>query len=179
MKEYNLQRKDASSWDALYMAIALLMDVRSKDPSTRVGAVIVSQDNRILSTGYNGAPNGFEDKYFPWGREGEELETKYPYVIHAERNAILNFRGNTREFNGAKLYVSLFPCNECAKELIQVGIKEVIYLSDKYADTNSVKAAKRLFDATGVKYTQRIDLIEEIEDIFKLEIEEVKNLKKI
>ena len=168
MKEYNLHRKDASSWDSLYMAMAFLMDIRSKDPNTRVGAVIVSNDNRILSAGYNGAPNGFED----------ELETKYPYVVHSERNAVLNFRGNMRELQGAKLYVSLFPCNECAKEIIQVGIKEVIYISDKYADTNSVKASKIMFDATGVKYTQREDLLDEIISIFETEIKEIKQLKK-
>lgn len=178
MKEYNLQRKDASSWDELYMAMAHLMDIRSKDPSTQVGAIIVSKDNRILSGGYNGAPNGFSDELFPWDREGDELETKYPYVVHSERNAILNFRGNNREFQGAKIYVSLFPCNECAKEIIQVGIKEVIYICDKYKDTNSVKASKRMFDATGVTYTQREDLIDDMINIFGTKIKTLRKLKK-
>lgn len=153
-KKYNLERKDRISWDVYFMAIAKLSAMRSKDPSTQVGACIVGSDNRILSIGYNGAPNSWKDKNFPWAREGEHLETKYPYVVHAERNAILNYRGSVKDMEGAKIYVDLFPCNECAKEIIQVGIKEVIYLSDKYADTDSVIASKRLFDECGVKYRQ-------------------------
>lgn len=153
-KIYNLQRKDNLSWDVYFMAIAKLSAMRSKDPSTQVGACIVGSDNRILSIGYNGAPNGWEDKNFPWAREGEHLETKYPYVIHAERNAISNYRGSRKDMEGAKIYVDLFPCNECAKEIIQSGIKEVIYLSDKYAETDAVIASKRLFDECGVKYRQ-------------------------
>lgn len=136
------------------MAIAKLSAMRSKDPNTQVGACVVGSDRRILSIGYNGAPNCFEDSEFPWGREGEYLETKYPYVIHAERNAILNYRGNRKDMKDAKIYVDLFPCNECAKEIIQVGIKEVIYLSDKYADMDETKASKRLFDKCGVKYRE-------------------------
>ena len=153
-KQYNLERKDRISWDVYFMAIAKLSAMRSKDPSTQVGACIVGSDNRILSIGYNGAPNGWEDKNFPWAREGEHLETKYPYVIHAERNAISNYRGSRKDMEGAKIYVDLFPCNECAKEIIQSGIKEVIYLSDKYAETDAVIASKRLFDECGVKYRQ-------------------------
>ncbi|MGI6444022.1 MAG: deoxycytidylate deaminase [Candidatus Dojkabacteria bacterium] len=153
-KQYNLERKDRISWDVYFMAIAKLSAMRSKDPSTQVGACIVGSDNRILSIGYNGAPNSWKDKNFPWAREGEHLETKYPYVVHAERNAILNYRGSVKDMEGAKIYVDLFPCNECAKEIIQVGIKEVIYLSDKYADTDAVIASKRLFDECGVKYRQ-------------------------
>lgn len=136
------------------MAIAKLSAMRSKDPNTQVGACVVGSDSRILSIGYNGAPNCFEDSEFPWGREGEYLETKYPYVVHAERNAILNYRGNRKDMKDAKIYVDLFPCNECAKEIIQVGIKEVIYLSDKYAHTDETKASKRLFDRCGVKYRE-------------------------
>jgi len=142
------------SWDVYFMAIAKLSAMRSKDPSTQVGACIVGDDNRILSIGYNGAPNGWEDKNFPWAREGEPLETKYPYVVHAERNAILNYRGSRKDLEGARIYVDLFPCNECAKEIIQSGIKEVVYLSDKYAETDAVIASKRLFDECGVKYRQ-------------------------
>ena len=153
-KKYNLQRKDHISWDVYYMAIGKLSAMRSKDPSTQVGACIVGSDNRILSIGYNGAPNGWEDDNFPWAREGESLETKYPYVVHAERNAILNYRGSRKDMEGARVYVDLFPCNECAKEIIQIGIKEVIYLSDKYAGTESIIASKRLFDKCGVKYRQ-------------------------
>ena len=126
--------------------------------STQVGACIVDKNNRILSIGYNGAPNGYSDDIFPWDREGNELETKYPYVVHAERNAILNYRGSRKDFEGAKIYVDLFPCNECAKEIIQAGISEVIYLSDKYANTNSVIASKRLFDACGVSYHELKDI---------------------
>lgn len=148
------KRKDYLSWDEYFMAIAKLSSLRSKDPNTQVGACIVSQDNRILSIGYNGAPNGYDDDIFPWEREGSELETKYLYVVHAERNAILNYRGSRKDLEGSKIYVDLFPCNECAKEIIQVGIKEVIYLSDKYANTSSAIASKRLFDSCRVKYKQ-------------------------
>lgn len=147
-------RKDYLTWDEYFMCIAKLSALRSKDPNTQVGACIVDDSNRILSVGYNGAPNGFDDSNFPWEREGKPLDTKYLYVVHAERNAILNYRGNRRDFLGARIYVDLFPCNECAKEIIQVGIKEVVYLSDKYADTDSVVASKRLFDECGVSYRQ-------------------------
>ena len=146
------KRLDYLDWDTYFMAVAKLSAKRSKDPSTQVGACIVSDDNRILSIGYNGTPNGFDDDVFPWDREGHPLETKYLYVVHAERNAILNYRGNRKDFVNAKIYVDLFPCNECAKEIIQSGIKEVVYLSDKYSATDEVIASKRLFDAGGVIY---------------------------
>lgn len=146
------KRTDYLDWDTYFMAIAKLSAKRSKDPSTQVGACVVSEDNRILSIGYNGTPNGFNDDIFPWDREGHPLDTKYLYVVHAERNAILNYRGNRKDFVNAKIYVDLFPCNECAKEIIQSGITEVVYLSDKYKDTNEVVASKRLFDACGVTY---------------------------
>lgn len=148
----NLKRKNYLNWDEYFMGIAKLTAGRSKDPSTQVGACIVSSDNRVLSAGYNGAPNGFDDDKFPWGRDGNPLETKYLYVCHAEANAIDNFRGYKKEFEGARIYVDLFPCNECAKRIIQSGIKEVIYLSDKYADKDAFKASKLLFDSCGVKY---------------------------
>ena len=153
-KVINKQRKDYLNWDQYFMAIAKLSALRSKDPNTQVGACIVSDDNRILSIGYNGAPNGFEDKKFPWDREGHPLDTKYLYVCHAEMNAILNFRGNKKDLEGAKLYVDLFPCNECAKLIIQSGIKEIIYASDQYKDTDSVIASKKMLDECGVKYRQ-------------------------
>ena len=140
------------SWDEYFMAVAVLASKRSKDPSTQVGACIVSKDNRILSIGYNGAPNGFDDNLFPWDRVGNPLETKYLYVVHAERNAILNFRGSRKDLEDSKIYVDLFPCNECAKEIIQSGIKEIIYLSDKYAETDEVIASKKLCDVCGVTY---------------------------
>ena len=150
----NKQRKDYLNWDQYFMGIAKLSAMRSKDPNTQVGACIVGNDNRILSIGYNGAPNGYNDDTFPWNREGDPLTTKYLYVVHAERNAILNYRGNRKDFENSKIYVDLFPCNECAKEIIQSGIKEVIYLSDKYASTNETIASKKLFDSCGVKYRQ-------------------------
>lgn len=149
-----MKREDYISFDEYFMALAKLTAMRSKDPNTQVGACIVSPDNRILSVGYNGAPNGFDDEVFPWNREGEPLETKYMYVCHAERNAVLNYKGSRRDFEGARIYVDLFPCNECAKEIIQAGIKEVIYLSDKYADTESTIASKKMLDTCGVTYRQ-------------------------
>jgi len=158
----NQKRKDYISWDEYFMAIAKLSAMRSKDPSTQVGACIVSQDNRILSIGYNGAPNGFDDEKFPWGRDGENLNTKYPYVCHAEMNAILNFRGSKKDLENSKIYVDLFPCNECAKIIIQSGIKEVIYLSDKYKDAENNIASRRLFDECNVTY-KKIELNEEKE----------------
>ena len=143
-----MKRQDYISWDEYFMGIAMLAAKRSKDPNTQVGACIVSPDNIILSTGYNGLPCCCSDDVFPWEREG--AETKYPYVVHAELNAILNAGG--RVLRGARLYVALFPCNECAKAIIQSGIKELIYLSDKYHDTHASIASRRMFNMTGVKY---------------------------
>lgn len=148
------QREDYLSWDEYFMAVAKLSSLRSKDPSTQVGACIVAEDKRILSIGYNGAPNGFEDDKFPWQREGDSLNTKYFYVCHAEMNAILNFRGSRKELQGATIYVDLFPCNECSKLIIQSGIKHIIYLCDKYANTDSVIASKKMLDECGVTYKQ-------------------------
>ena len=145
-----MKRTDYISWDEYFLGIAMLAAKRSKDPSTQVGACIVSQDNIIISTGYNGMPKGCSDDEFPWDREGEE--TKYPYVVHAELNAILNANG--RDLRGSRIYVALFPCNECAKAIIQSGVKEVVYLSDKYKDSLSFIASKRMLAAAGVKFTQ-------------------------
>ena len=128
----------------------MLAAKRSKDPNTQVGACIVDQNNVILTTGYNGFPKGCSDDEFPWNREGEI--TKYPFVVHAELNAILNASG--KSLRGSRLYVALFPCNECAKAIIQAGISEVVYLSDKYADTAGIKASKMMLTAAGVKLTQ-------------------------
>lgn len=146
------KRKDYLSWDEYFMGVAILSSYRSKDPNTQVGACIVNDKNRIMSIGYNGLPNGCSDDVFPWERDGEQYDTKYPYVCHAELNAILNNAGANLE--GCRIYVALFPCNECAKAIIQSGIKEVVYLSDKYADTPLVKASKRMFEAAGVKLTK-------------------------
>lgn len=142
------KRTDYISWDEYFMGVAHLSGMRSKDPNTQVGACIVSQNNKILSMGYNGFPNGCSDDEFPWEREGDALETKYAYVTHSELNAILNYRGGSLE--GTKLYVSLFPCNECAKAIIQAGIRTVVYDSDKYAGTPMNIASKRMFEAAGV-----------------------------
>ena len=149
-REDTMKRKDYISWDEYFMGVSLLSGMRSKDPNTQVGACIVSEDNKILSMGYNGLPLGWSDEEFPGEREGDVEETKYAYVTHSELNAILNYRGGSLQ--GAKLYVSLFPCNECAKAIIQSGIKTVIYDDDKYADTPASRASRRMFDAAGVEY---------------------------
>lgn len=146
------KRKDYISWDEYFMGVALLASQRSKDPSTQVGACLVDTQNRILSTGYNGFPQGCSDDDFPWNRDDNDGENKYPYVVHAELNAILNTRG--KSLQDSKLYVALFPCNECAKAIIQAGIKEVVYLSDKYHDTPSAKASRRMLLSAGVKLTK-------------------------
>ena len=147
-----MKREKYISWDEYFMGVALLAAMRSKDPSTQVGACIVDEENRILSTGYNGFPSGCSDDEFPWEREGGFGDTKYPFVVHAELNAILNARG--KNLTGSRIYVALFPCNECAKAIIQAGIKEVVYLSDKYAETDGTRASKRMFNAAGVTLTQ-------------------------
>lgn len=145
-----MKKKDYINWDEYFMGIALLSTERSKDPSTSVGTCIVSDDNKILSVGYNGMPIGCSDDEYPWEREGGSLDTKYFYVCHAELNAILNYTGT--HMRGAKLYTTLFPCNECTKAIIQKGIKEVIYKCDKYAQTEAVIAAKRMMTSAGVTF---------------------------
>ncbi len=147
------KRQDYINWDEYFMGVAKLSAMRSKDPGTQVGACIVSQQNKILSMGYNGFPLGCSDDEYPWDREGDDMTcTKYAYVTHAEMNAILNFRGGVLE--GSRVYVTLFPCNECAKAIIQTGIQEIVYDSDKYAGTPGNLASKRMLDSAGVKYTQ-------------------------
>jgi dCMP deaminase len=144
------KRQDYISWDEYFMAVAKLAGMRSKDPNSQVGSCIVSQDNKILSIGYNGFPTGCSDDDFPWKREDDDpLKTKYVYVTHSELNAILNYRGGSLE--GTKIYVSLFPCNECAKAIIQAGIRTVIYDSDKYDGTASNTASKLMMHAAGVE----------------------------
>ena len=144
-----MKREDYINWDEYFMGIALLTAMRSKDPNSQVGACIVSPENKILSLGYNGMPMGCSDDEMPWEREGEPLHTKYMYVCHAELNAILN--SNIGNLGGCTVYVTLFPCNECAKAIIQSGIKRVVYFSNKYADTDSVKASFFLFKKCGVE----------------------------
>ena len=147
-----LKRETYLSWDEYFMGIALLSSQRSKDPSTQVGACIVSEDNKIMSVGYNGMPRFCSDDLFPWDREGDALNTKYMFVCHAELNAILNYGGGS--LKNSKVYTTLFPCNECAKALIQSGVKEIIYMCDKYAHTESTIAAKKMFDTAHVTYRE-------------------------
>ncbi len=147
------KREDYISWDEYFMGVSLLASMRSKDPSTQVGACIVSTDNKILSVGYNGFPRGCSDDEFPWERSGDDQnQTKYPFVCHAELNAILNAGG--QNLSGSRIFVALFPCNECAKAIIQSGIREVIYISDKYSNTPATLASKKMLLAAGVKLTQ-------------------------
>ena len=142
------KREKYLSWDDYFMGLAVLSGKRSKDPNTQVGACIVTPQNRIASVGYNGFPMGCSDDVFPWNREGDDINTKYPYVVHAELNAILNSKA---DLNGCTIYVSLFPCNECAKAIIQSGIKKVVYLSDKYHDSMASVASRKMLDSAGVE----------------------------
>lgn len=151
-KSENQKRKDYISWDEYFMGVAYMSAMRSKDPNTQVGACIVNKDNKILSMGYNGLPRGCSDNDYPWNRDGDPLENKYFYATHSELNAILNYKGGSLE--GTKMYVTLFPCNECAKAIIQSGIAEVIYASDKYGTTSSVIASKRMLKSAEVNVRQ-------------------------
>jgi dCMP deaminase len=145
------KREDYISWDTYFMGLALLTAKRSKDPVTQVGACIVGNDNKILSMGYNGFPRGCDDDVFPWGKTGDdEVEKKYFYVCHAELNAILN--ANSNNLKGSTIYVTLFPCNECTKALIQAGIKKIVYLSDKFHDKPATEASRRMLDYANVEY---------------------------
>ena len=154
------KREGYLCWDDYFMSVALLSGKRSKDPNTQVGACIVNKNNVIESIGYNGLPKGCSDDEFPWEKEGEMLNTKYPFVVHAELNAILNAKG--KDLSGCKIYVALFPCNECAKAIIQSGISEVVYLSDKYSNTDSVKASKMMFKCAGAELRQLVPSYKEI-----------------
>lgn len=158
-----MKRQDYISWDEYFMGVAVLAGRRSKDPNTQVGACIVSPDNIIISTGYNGFPVGCSDDEYPWEREGEN--TKYPFVVHAELNAILNAHG--RSLIGSRIYVALFPCNECAKAIIQAGIREVVYLSDKYEKDPMTQASKRMMTSAGVKMRQFLPQRDKIELAFR------------
>ena len=146
------KRQGVLSWDEYFMAVALLSAGRSKDPSTQVGACVANKQNRIVGVGYNGFPRGCSDDELPWAREGAYLDTKYPYVCHAEVNAILN--SIARDLSECRIYVGLFPCNECTKVIIQSGIREIIYLSDKYKETDSVRASKIMLDKSNTVYRQ-------------------------
>jgi dCMP deaminase len=148
----NAKRDNYLSWDEYFMALAILSSLRSKDPNSQVGACIVNDENRIVGIGYNGFPAGCSDDELPWGRAGEYLDTKYPYVCHAEMNAILN--SDFGRMNNCRMYVNLFPCNECAKMIIQSGIKAIIYLNDKYPDDEKFIAARRMFKLAGVQMVE-------------------------
>ena len=159
------KRTDVLTWDEYFMGLAHLSALRSKDPNTQVGAAIVDENMRVVSVGYNGFPKGCSDDEFPWEREGGMLDTKYVYVVHAELNAILN---SPRPVAGCTLYVSLFPCNECAKAIIQSGIRRVVYESDKYADTDATKASKAMLEAAGVELSR-------IQNTISLKVERIPN----
>ncbi len=159
------KRENTLTWDEYFMGLAHLSALRSKDPNTQVGAAIVDENHRVVSVGYNGFPKGCSDDEFPWSREGGVLTSKYAFVVHAELNAILN---SPRSVNGCTIYVSLFPCNECAKAIIQSGIKRIVYESDKYAQTETTQASKKMLEAAGVELVQ-------LENTIKLSVEKVKN----
>ncbi len=148
------KRTDYLSWDEYFMAVAILSGMRSKDPNTQVGACVANAQNKIVGVGYNGFPWGCSDDELPWDREGDYLDTKYPFVCHAELNAVLN--SISADLTGSRIYVALFPCNECTKVIIQSGIREIIYLSDIYRDTDSVKASKVMLERANIPYRQFI-----------------------
>jgi len=152
MNKKTVKRQDYLSWDEYFMSVALLSAQRSKDPNTQVGACVADADNKIVGVGYNGFPWGCSDDELPWTREGKYLDTKYPYVCHAELNAVLN--ATAPNLKNCRIYVGLFPCNECTKVIIQSGITEIIYLSNKYADSDSVKASKSMLDLSNTSYRQ-------------------------
>ena len=159
------KRENVLSWDEYFMGLAHLSALRSKDPNTQVGAAIVDENHRVVSVGYNGFPKGCSDDDFPWAREGGVLDTKYAFVVHAELNAILNSKWPVA---GCTLYVSLFPCNECAKAIIQSGIKRIVYESDKYNGVDTNIASKRMLKAAGV-------ILDKIENTIQLNVEKTKN----
>ncbi|MDO4403851.1 MAG: dCMP deaminase family protein [Atopobiaceae bacterium] len=148
------KRSDVISWDEFFMRVAIAASMRSKDPNTQVGACIAGADNRILSVGYNGTPQSLGDDEFPWEASDDPLHDKHSYVIHAEANAILNYRGSLKDMEGATAYVTLFPCKECAKTLVQAGIGEIVFLDDKYHDTEDGQISRAVFDLCGIRYRQ-------------------------
>ncbi len=159
------KRDDYLSWDEYFMALAILSSLRSKDPNSQVGACIVNEGNRIVGIGYNGFPAGCSDDELPWGRSGDYLDTKYAYVCHAEMNAVLN--SDFGRMNNCRMYVNLFPCNECAKMIIQAGIKAVIYLNDKYPEDEKFVAARRMFKLAGVQLVEMKSLPKKIDIDFE------------
>lgn len=163
------KRENTLTWDEYFMGLAHLSALRSKDPNTQVGAAIIDENHRVVSVGYNGFPKGCSDDEFPWSRSGGVLNSKYAFVVHAELNAILN---SPRSVSGCTIYVSLFPCNECAKAIIQSGIKRIVYESDKYADTETTIASKKMLQAAGIELVQ-------LENTIKVSVEKVKNTEMV
>ena len=145
------KRENVISWDEFFMRVAIAAQLRSKDPNTQVGACIADTNHRILSVGYNGTPSALNDDDFPWGTSDDPLEDKHNYVVHAEANAVLNYRGSLKDLGGATVYVTLFPCHDCAKIMAQVGIGEVVYLDNKYADTDDARISRRILDSCGIR----------------------------
>lgn len=150
------KRRDVISWDEFFMSVAIAAQRRSKDPNTQVGACIASTNHRILSVGYNGTPSALNDDFFPWGTSDDPLQDKHNYVVHAEANAVLNYRGSLKDLEGSTVYVTLFPCHDCAKILAQVGVGEVVYLDNKYADSDDGRISRRILDSCGISYRQVI-----------------------
>ncbi len=163
------KRENTLTWNEYFMGLAHLSALRSKDPNTQVGAAIIDENHRVVSVGYNGFPKGCSDDEFPWSRSGGVLNSKYAFVVHAELNAILN---SPRSVSGCTIYVSLFPCNECAKAIIQSGIKRIVYESDKYADSETTIASKKMLQAAGIELVQ-------LENTIKLSVEKVKNTEMV
>ena len=150
------KRLDVISWDEFFMSVAIAAQRRSKDPNTQVGACIANTNHRILSVGYNGTPSALNDDFFPLGTSDDPLQDKHNYVVHAEANAVLNYRGSLKDLEGSTVYVTLFPCHDCAKILAQVGVGEVVYLDNKYADTDDGRISRRILDSCGISYRQVI-----------------------
>ena len=148
------KRRDVITWDEFFMRVAIAAQLRSKDPNTQVGACIADTNHRILSVGYNGTPSALNDDDFPWGTSDDPLQDKHNYVVHAEANAVLNYRGSLKDLSHASVYVTLFPCHECAKILAQAGIGEVVYLDDKYDGTDGNRISKRILSSCGISYRQ-------------------------
>ncbi len=145
--------KSSLNWDEYFMLQAMIASYKSKDPHTKVGCVFVDENNHQITMGYNGTVAGIDESLIPWGNNKDvSLEfQKYGYVVHSEANAISH---SNKSLKGARAYVTLFPCNECAKLIASQKVDSIIYLSDKYRDTTENKIAKRIFDMSGIKYRQ-------------------------
>lgn len=156
MQRKELSNKECISWDNCFMGIALLLRLRSRDTNTKVGACLVNDRNEIISIGYNDFPLPETGIEFSWKRDGQYLQTKYPYVCHAELNTLISAKGDTRN---SKMYITSFPCSECAKAIIQAGVQRVIYSGDDCSNSNSSVAALELFKKYDI-VINKIDCIE-------------------